>query len=94
MSQKKSTINNDHNNDNDNNDKENNDNKIKSSPVPVSSVPIRCCRDYTGAGKCTVGGEDIKEDKTREEADMTLSLVFPKSSKVVQKCPREVQIHI
>ena len=37
------------------------------------------------AGKCTVVGKDNKEDKTREEADMTLSPVFPKSSKVVQK---------
>ena len=27
------------------------------------------------AGKCTVDGKDNKEDKTREEADMTLSLV-------------------
>ena len=35
-----------------------------------------------------------KEDKTREEADMTPSPFFPKSSKVVQKCPRVVQIHI
>ena len=41
--------------------------------MPVSSVPIGCCTDYTGAGKCTVDGEDNKEDKTREEADMTLS---------------------
>ena len=39
-------------------------------------------------------GKDNKEDKTREEADMTLSPFFPKSSKVVQKCPRVVQIHI
>ena len=46
------------------------------------------------AGMCTVDGEDNKEDKTREEADMTLSPVFPKSSKVVQKCPRVVPIHI
>ena len=35
-------------------------------------------------------GEDNKEDKAREEDDMTLSLVFPKPSKVVQKCPRLV----
>ena len=62
--------------------------------MPVSSVPIGCCTDYTGAGKCTVDGEYNKEDKTGEEADMTLSPVFPKSSKVVQKCPRVVQIHI
>ena len=46
------------------------------------------------AGKCTVDGKDNKEDKTREEADMTLSPVFPKSSKLVQKCPRVVIIHI
>ena len=56
--------------------------------MPVSSVPIRCCTDYTGAGKCTVDGEDNKEDKTREEADMTLTPVFPKSSKVVPMCPK------
>ena len=62
--------------------------------MPVSSVSIGCCTDYTVAGKCTVDGKDNKEDKTREEADMTLSPVFPKSSKVVQKCPRVVQIHI
>ena len=53
--------------------------------MPVSSVPIRCCADYAGAGKCTVHGKDNKEDKTREEANMTLSLVFPKVSKAVQK---------
>ena len=41
-----------------------------------------------------MAGKDNKEDKTREEAGMTLSPVFPKSSKVVQKCPRVVQIHI
>ena len=46
------------------------------------------------AGKCTVDGKDNKEDKTREVVDMTLSPFFPKSSKVVQKCPRVVQIHI
>ena len=34
--------------------------------------------------KGTVDGKDNKEDKTREEANMTLSTVFPKSSKVVQ----------
>ena len=62
--------------------------------MPVSSVSIGCCTDYTVAGKCTVDGKDNKEDKTREEADMTPSPVFPKSSKVVQKCPRVVQIHI
>ena len=53
--------------------------------MPVSSVPIRYCRDYTVAGKCTMHGKDNKEDKTREEADMTLSLVFPKGPKAVQK---------
>ena len=52
--------------------------------MPVSSVPIRRCTDYTVAGKCTVHSEDNKEDKTREEADMTLSLVL-KVSKAVQK---------
>ena len=44
--------------------------------MPVSSVPIGCCADYTGAGKCTVDGEDNNEDKTKEEADMTLSTKF------------------
>ena len=34
------------------------------------------------AGKCTVDSKDNKEDKTREEADMTLSPFFPK---VIQK---------
>ena len=53
--------------------------------MPVSSVSIGCCTDYTVAGKCTVDGKDNKEDKTREEANMTLSLVFPKVSKAVQK---------
>ena len=48
----------------------------------VSSAYIRCCTDYTVAGKCTVDGEGNKEDKTREEADMTPSPVFPKCSKV------------
>ena len=39
------------------------------------------------AGKCTVDGEDNKEDKTsREEADITFSPFFsPKVSKAVQK---------
>ena len=32
--------------------------------------------------------KDNKEDKTREEADMTPSPVFPKSSKVAQNCPK------
>ena len=44
--------------------------------MPVSSVSIGCCTDYTVAGKCTVDGKDNKEDKTREEADMTLSPFF------------------
>ena len=44
--------------------------------------------DYTVAGKCTVDGKDNKEDKTREKAVMTPSPVFPKSSKVVQNCPK------
>ena len=56
--------------------------------MPVSSVSIGCCTDYTVAGKCTVDGKDNKEDKTREEADMTLTPVFPKSSKVVPMCPK------
>ena len=38
--------------------------------------------------------KDNKEDKTREEADMTISPFFQKSSKVVQKCPRVVHISI
>ena len=62
--------------------------------MPSLSVYIGCCADYTVAGKCTVDGKDNKEGKTREEADMTPSPVFPKSSIVVQKCPRVVQIHI
>ena len=62
--------------------------------MPVSSAHIGCCTDYTVAGKCTIDGNNNKEDKTREEADMNPSPVFPKSSKVVQKCPRVVQIHI
>ena len=41
--------------------------------------------DSTVAGKCTVDGKDNKEDKTREEADMTLFPNFPKVSKAVQK---------
>ena len=53
--------------------------------MPVSSVSIGCCTDYTVAGKCTVDGKDNKEDKTREEADMTFSPFFsPKVSKAVQ----------
>ena len=53
----------------------------------VSSVPIGRCTDYTVAGKCTVDGNNNKEDKNREEADMTPSPFFPKSSKVAQNCP-------
>ena len=58
--------------------------------MPVSSVSNGCCTDYTVsvAGKFTVDSEDNKEDKTREEADMTPSPVFPKSSKVAQNCPK------
>ena len=56
--------------------------------MPVSSVSVGCCTDYTVAGKCTVHGKDNIEDKTREEADMTLTPVFPKSSKVVPMCPK------
>ena len=67
---------------------------LECSCVPFSSVSIGCCTDYTLAGNGTVDGKDNKEDKTREEADMTPSPFFPKSSKVVQKCPRVVQIHI
>ena len=53
--------------------------------MPVS-VSIGCCTDYTVAGKCTVDGKDNKEDKTREEADMTFSAFFsPKVSKAIQK---------
>ena len=40
------------------------------------------------AGKCTVDGKDNKEDKTREEADMTHSPFFSKSvqsNQVIQK---------
>ena len=55
-------------------------------------ISIGCCTHYTVAGKCTVDGKDNKKDKTREEVDMTPSPVFPKSSKVVQKCPRVVQM--
>ena len=56
--------------------------------MPILSVSIGCCADYTVAGKRTVDGKDNKEDKTREEADMTLTPVFPKSSKVVPICPK------
>ena len=50
--------------------------------MPVSSVSIGCCTDYTVAGKRTVDSKDNKEDKTREEADMTFSPFF------FQKCPK------
>ena len=57
--------------------------------MPVASVSIGCCTDYTVAGKCTVDGKDNKEDKTREEADMTFSPFFSKSDqsdpKLIQK---------
>ena len=89
---KKSTINNNNNNNNNNYDNDNNDNKKIalecSRGVPVSSVPIGCCTYYSVAGKGTVDGDNNKEDKTREEADMTPSRVFPKSSKVVQNCQK------
>ena len=51
--------------------------------MPVSSVPIGCCTDYIVAGKCTVDGNNNKEDKTREEADITFSPFF--FSKMLQK---------
>ena len=57
--------------------------------MPLSSVPIGCCTDYTVTGKCTVDGEDNKEDKTMEEADITFSPFFSNSDqsspKVIQK---------
>ena len=43
---------------------------------------------WKASAPCTVDSEDNKEDKNREEADMTPSPFFPKSSKVVQKCPK------
>ena len=46
--------------------------------MPILSVSIGCCTDYTVAGKRTVDGKDNKEDKTREEADMTPSPFFSK----------------
>ena len=61
---------------------------LECSCVPISSVSIGCCTNYTVAGKCTVDGNNNKEDKTREDADMTPSPVFPKSSKVAQNCPK------
>ena len=57
--------------------------------MPVSSVSIGCCTDYTVAGKCTVDGKDNKEDKTREETDMTFSPFFLYKS--AQSCPKMVQ---
>ena len=39
------------------------------------------------AAKCTVDGKDNKEDKTREEADMTLAPFF----KSVQSGPKVIQ---
>ena len=56
--------------------------------MPILSVSIGCCADYTVAGKRTVDGKDDEEVKTRVEADMTPSPVFPKSSKVAQNCPK------
>ena len=56
--------------------------------MPVSSVPIGCCTNYTVAGKCTVDGNNNKEDMAKEEADMTPNPFFPKSSKVAQNCPK------
>ena len=62
---------------------------LECSCVPFSSVSIGCCTDYTVAGKCTVDGKDNKEDKTREEADMTFSPFF--FSKSVQSGPKVIQ---
>ena len=56
--------------------------------MSVSSVSIGCCTDYTVAGKCTVDGKNNKEDKTREEADMTFSPFYSKS---VQSGPKLIQ---
>ena len=58
--------------------------------VCSSSVSTGSCKNYTVAGKCTVDGKDNKEDKTREEADMTFSPFFFSKSvqsgrKVIQK---------
>ena len=63
-------------------------NDYRNSCVSFSSVPIKGCTDYTVAGKCTVDGNNNKEDKTREEADMTFSPFFPKS---VQSGPKVIQ---
>ena len=48
--------------------------------MPVSSVSI---------GKCIVDGKDNKEDKTREEADMTFSPFFPKCPKRSKSDPKD-----
>ena len=56
--------------------------------IRVFSCACFISTDYTLAGKCTVDGNNNKEDKTREETDMTPSPVFPKSSIVVQRCPK------
>ena len=57
--------------------------------MSVSSVSIGCCTDYTVAGKCTVDGKDNKEDKTREESDMTFRPFF--FFKSVQSGPKVIQ---
>ena len=57
--------------------------------MPVSPVSNGCCTDYTVAGKCTVDGKNNKEDKTREEGDMTFSPFF--FSKKAQSCPKVIQ---
>ena len=42
------------------------------------------------AGKCTVDGKDNKEDKTREEAEMTLSpFYFQKCAKRYKSDPKD-----
>ena len=56
--------------------------------MPVSTVSIGYCTEYTVASKCTVDGKNNKEDKTREEADMTFSPFFSKS---VQSDPKLIQ---
>ena len=56
--------------------------------MPVSTVSIGYCTEYTVASKCTVDGKNNKEDKTREEADMTFSPFFSKS---VQSGPKLIQ---
>ena len=59
------------------------------SCVPVSSAHIGCCTDYTVTDKCTLDSEDNKQDKTREEADMTLSQLFQKCSKRSKSDPKD-----